>query len=176
MNSEHAPPAHTHAGHVPEPGYETRDAKVSGLLTFAGGLIVALVVIHLVMLAFQHLFITERPQSPQEQAEARLTLPGPPQEQEQTQAHANIYQQLRELHRNEEAMLSRYDWVDRKAGVVRIPIDRAIDLVAEKGVRFGKRPKTEIEMNSHAGMPVSPPPAEAEKAAKKPSENLEPKR
>ena len=38
--------------------------------------------------------------------------------------------------------------------MVRIPIDRAIELVAEKGVPFGKGPKTEVEMNSHAGTPV----------------------
>jgi hypothetical protein len=173
MNSEHAVPVPSEPGHghVPEPGYETRDANVSALLRFVGGLIVVLVVIHLVMLAFQHLFVTERPESPEEQAEARSILPGPPQEQEQTQARVNIYQQLRELHRDEETMLSRYDWVDRKAGVVRIPIDRAIDLVAEKGVRFGKGPKTEIEMNSHAGTPV--PPSSAEKDAKKPPEGTE---
>jgi hypothetical protein len=173
MNSEHPVPVQSAPGHVPEPGYETRDANGAALLRFAGGLIVALVVIHLLMLAFQHLFITERPQSPEEQAEARSILPGPPQEQEQTQARVNIYQQLRSLHRDEEAMLSRYDWVDRKAGVVRIPIDRAIDLVAEKGVRFGKGPKTEVEMNSHAGTPVPLPPAEAEKGAKKSPEGTE---
>jgi hypothetical protein len=179
MNSEHAvpvpsEPGHGHGhGHVPEPGYETRDANIWGLLRFAGGLIVVLVVVHLVMLAFQYLFVTERPESPEQRAEARSILPGPPQEQEQTQARVNIYQQLRKLHRDEEAMLSRYGWVDRKAGVVRIPIDRAIDVVAEQGVRFGKGPKTEIEMNSHAGTPVPLPPAEAEKDAKKPPEGTE---
>ncbi len=31
-------------------------------------------------------------------------------------------------------LLSSYGWVDRKAGVVRIPVDRAMDLVAQ-GVR-----------------------------------------
>jgi hypothetical protein len=173
MNHEHAPPAHTQPGHVPKPGYEIRDANISGLLRFAGGLIVVLVTIHLAMLAFQRLFVTERPQSPEEQEQARSILPGPPQEQEQTQAHVNIYQQLRELHRDEETTLSSYGWADRKAGVVRIPIDRAIDLVAEKGIRFGKGPKTESEMNSHAGTPV-PPPA-AEKDAKNPTEGTKEK-
>jgi hypothetical protein len=171
MNSEHAVPVPSEPGHVPEPGYEARDANVSALLGFVVGLIFVLVVVHLVMLAFQHLFMTERPQSPEEQAEARSILPGPPQEQEQTQARVNIYQQLRELHRDEDTMLSNYGWVDRKAGVVRIPIGRAIDLMAEKGVRFGKGPKTEIEMNSHAGTPVSSP--SAEKDAKKPPEGTE---
>jgi hypothetical protein len=173
MNSEHAAPANSETGHLPGPGHETRDANIYALLRFAGGLIAVLVVIHLVMLAFQYVFVTERPQSPEEQEQARSILPGPPLEQEQTQAQVNIYQQLRKLHSDEEAMLSRYDWVDRKAGVVRVPIDRAIDLVAEKGIQFGKGPKTEIEMNSHAGTPVPLPPAEAEKDAKKPPEGTE---
>jgi hypothetical protein len=175
MSSEHAAPAHDETGHAhgPGPGYETRDVNIGRPLAFVGGLIVVLVTIHLVTLAFQYLFVTERPRSAEERAQARTILPGSPLEQEQTQARANIYQQLRELHHDEESMLSNYGWVDRKAGVVRIPIDRAIDLVAEKGVRFGKGPKTEIEMNSHSGTPL--PPSAAEKDARKPPEGTGPK-
>jgi hypothetical protein len=31
-------------------------------------------------------------------------------------------------------MVNSYGWVDRKAGIVRIPIDRAMDLVLQKGL------------------------------------------
>jgi len=34
----------------------------------------------------------------------------------------------------EEQTLSTYDWVDQNAGVVRIPIDRAMDLIAQRGL------------------------------------------
>jgi hypothetical protein len=34
----------------------------------------------------------------------------------------------------EDRVLSTYGWVDRNAGVVRIPIDRAIDIVAQRGL------------------------------------------
>jgi|KBSSwiStaDraftv2_1062776.scaffolds.fasta_scaffold05247_8 hypothetical protein len=37
----------------------------------------------------------------------------------------------------EDEQLSTYGWVDRKAGVARIPIDRAIELVVEHGVPGG---------------------------------------
>jgi hypothetical protein len=42
----------------------------------------------------------------------------------------------------EEAKLNTYGWVDRTAGVVRIPISRAMDLILEKGlsVRQGANP------------------------------------
>ena len=157
MNSEHAPPAQTHSGPGPEPGYETRDASAIPLLTFGVGLIVALVVVELLMLGFYRLFMSERPKPIQERAET------------------NIYEQLRDLRRDEDATLSSYGWVDRKAGVVRIPIDRAIDLVAEKGIPFGKGPKTEIEMNSHSATPVPLPVPGAEKDATNPPERTGPK-
>jgi hypothetical protein len=139
MNSEQAPPVHSHSGAGPGPGYETKDARAIPLLMFGVGLIIALIVVELLMLVFYGLFIAERPKTINEPAES------------------NIYEQLRELHRTEDTTLSSYAWVDREKGVVRIPIERAIDLVAEKGTPFGKGPKTELEMNSHAGPPVPTP-------------------
>jgi hypothetical protein len=43
-------------------------------------------------------------------------------------------QQLADVRQAEEQQLSGYGWVDRGRGVVRIPIDRAIDLIAERGL------------------------------------------
>ena len=40
---------------------------------------------------------------------------------------------LRELREAESNILDHYGWVDRSAGVVRIPIARAIDLLAARG-------------------------------------------
>jgi hypothetical protein len=151
MNGENAARAQT------QPGYETRDAAAGELLGFGVGLIIAIAVIQLLMLGFYGLFLSERPKP----------LPEP--------AESNIYQQLRDLHRDEDLALSRYEWVDRKAGVVRIPIDRAIELVAEKGVRFGKGPKTEREMNSHAGTPVPAPATGPGKDSASPPEGTGPK-
>ena len=38
-----------------------------------------------------------------------------------------------ELHSQEEHVLSTYGWTDKKAGIVRIPIDRAMELQLERG-------------------------------------------
>jgi hypothetical protein len=38
------------------------------------------------------------------------------------------------LRAEEDAILTTYGWVDRKAGVARIPIDRAIEILAERGL------------------------------------------
>ena len=39
---------------------------------------------------------------------------------------------LNEARRNEAQQLSTYAWVDQKAGVVQLPLDRAIELTAQK--------------------------------------------
>ena len=42
--------------------------------------------------------------------------------------------QLDQIRIDEAQTLSTYDWVDQKAGTVRIPIDRAMDLIAQRGL------------------------------------------
>ena len=44
-------------------------------------------------------------------------------------------EQLRRLRSEENVTLESYGWVDRSQGIVRIPIDRAMELVAERGLR-----------------------------------------
>jgi hypothetical protein len=42
--------------------------------------------------------------------------------------------QLNGIRLNEEKTLYSYDWVDEKSGVVRIPIERAMDLIVQRGL------------------------------------------
>jgi hypothetical protein len=48
---------------------------------------------------------------------------------------------LQQLHADEDRMLSTYGWVDQKAGVVHIPIDRAMDLQLQRGFPVRKEVK-----------------------------------
>lgn len=41
--------------------------------------------------------------------------------------------EIQQLHAQENSILSTYGWTDKKAGVVRIPIDRAMELQLERG-------------------------------------------
>jgi hypothetical protein len=43
-------------------------------------------------------------------------------------------QDLRQLRAAEDAVLNSYGWIDRKNGVVRIPIERAMELLARRGL------------------------------------------
>ena len=49
---------------------------------------------------------------------------------------------LRELRASEDELLSTYGWVDRNAGIVRIPINEAMRLTLERGLptRTGQKP------------------------------------
>lgn len=50
-------------------------------------------------------------------------------------------QRLAELRADEEQALTRYGWIDREQGIVRIPIDRAMEkLVTEYGLELESRP------------------------------------
>ncbi len=41
---------------------------------------------------------------------------------------------LKTLRSEEDALLKSYGWIDREKGIVRIPIDRAIEILAERGL------------------------------------------
>ena len=63
-------------------------------------------------------------------------------------------QDLRDLRAEEDTQISSYGWVDQKNGIVRIPIDQAIDAVAKAGLPF--RPvKTDegLDQNGYREIP-----------------------
>ena len=43
-------------------------------------------------------------------------------------------QELKTMRASEDSILNSYAWVDREKGVVRIPIQRAIDILAQRGL------------------------------------------
>ena len=46
----------------------------------------------------------------------------------------NGNQDLADLHDREELLLNHYSWIDRSKGTVRIPIERAMQIIAQKGL------------------------------------------
>jgi hypothetical protein len=117
------------------PGYEVRDTNIRTVTLFGVGLVLLVVVANLLLLGvYDQLYKLREPKE----------TPTPPE---------NLAAQLLTLRRTEDAALGGYGWVDRKAGVVRIKIDRAIDLVVLRGVPRGKGPQTEIQINSREKNP-----------------------
>ena len=115
-------------GHTQDPGYETSDAT-SGPL-FQGIIFTAVLVIMsffgmLIMFKFFDYYqpFLDEPASPM--AETRQVPPGP-------RLQVDPPQQKQELRAIEDSLLTThgYGWADREARVARIPIERAMDLLA----------------------------------------------
>ena len=58
----------------------------------------------------------------------------PPQVPPEPRVEEKPYLQLQNLRTLEDHVLNSYAWVDQNQGTVRVPIDRAIDMVAQKGL------------------------------------------
>jgi hypothetical protein len=81
-------------------------------------------------------------------ADTRHVAPGYPQETfPSPKLEEDERGQLNGIRMNEEKMLYTYGWVDEKAGTVHIPIERAMDLVVQRGLPV--RPQSETH-NSEA--------------------------
>ena len=61
--------------------------------------------------------------------------PGAPPPEPRLQADENSPEEVARLNRAWDVVLGSYDWVDRKRGVVRVPIDRAVELYLKKELR-----------------------------------------
>lgn len=110
-------------------GYEKRDVSVRGIMWFAAALLGAVVIIlfglWLSEFGLNRLY-------PDGDTASRIGTPRiePPQPRLQSSPATD----LRELRAAEDAVLTSYGWVDRKAGVIRIPIERAMELTSERGL------------------------------------------
>jgi hypothetical protein len=73
--------------------------------------------------------IQSNPALEQEQ-QAKLTQEFPTQRLELDDGNED----LADLHQREDLLLDYYSWIDRSKGTVRIPIDRAMELIAQRGL------------------------------------------
>jgi hypothetical protein len=135
--------------------FERRDIGVGGVLYFLAGLAVAGIVIHFVV-AGLYRYLENRSEAQQKAVSPLVTNPVrdtrtlPP--QFKTDSEGTDYQkyleksfpapqleidertELDKVRLYEENTLSTYDYVDKNAGTVRIPIDRAMDLLVQRGL------------------------------------------
>ena len=118
-----------HAGAETAARHETRDANIRSLLIFAAVLTGVIILTMWGMARVFHYFGATQSLGPPASpfAEAR-TLPPQP----RLQVEPRI--DLEKLRAGEDSALESYGWVDQKSGVVHIPIERAMDIVAEKGL------------------------------------------
>ncbi len=126
-----------HGGNDPDvnPGvsHERRDINVFQVSAFGIGLLLGCIVTVFAMwVMFDFLFHREDEKNARNPAAAMMNerpqLPPEPRLQRDPRVD------LKDLRGDEDAILSSYGWIDPDKGIVRIPIDQAIDIVAQKGL------------------------------------------
>jgi hypothetical protein len=119
-------------------GHEMSDVNLGGVVVFALGLVITLVVLYLVLwmlFAFLAETATRRAVRQYPLAAGRQErLPPSPRLQ------LNPREDLRELRSAEDAVLNSYGWLDRNGGVVHIPIDEAMKLAVQRGLPARGKP------------------------------------
>jgi hypothetical protein len=153
MHNGHGPEGHKSEGVDASQGFEQTDVKVTGILVF----LVAMG-IFVVVTAFTCYWIgkvinarmnkEDGPNSKWTQTVDVRQLGNMPSSPELQNKVAEITQSfptprlqlddgnqdVADLHAREDILLDNYTWIDQSKGTVRIPIDRAMEIVAQKGL------------------------------------------
>ncbi len=126
-----------------KPGYEVRDTNVRSVMIF----IVALTLFLMVCQASLWAMLKGLGGGAAEAGPA-LHMP------------AMADDEYLKLRAREDAILVPSDSVDKTSGMARISIDRAIELLSERGLSPKGTGKTEAQMNSHSGQAIPAEPVD----------------
>jgi hypothetical protein len=120
----------------PRPQHEPREfdseIHVRSIFGAIAGLALLVALSFAGMIAFSKVLKTRsiaRDPAPLPVAEANQPRPRP-----RAALQADPTADMLKFAKEEEAAVTSYAWVDRNAGVVRIPVERAIEIVAERGL------------------------------------------
>ena len=116
----------------PSVTHEHSDVNITAILAFGGGLIVIAIVIHLLMYVLLGYFQGREPAK--KQAEYPLAAAQGARVPPEPRLQINPREDLANLRAREDQQLTSYGWVDKNAGIVRIPIDAAIQLTLQRGL------------------------------------------
>jgi hypothetical protein len=117
---------HPHPNPHHGPGHETSDVNIWAIGKFAIALVI-MTVLSLGLLIGLFRFFQSRDNPNAAKVDPVKTFPSPQLEQ-------NEPRDLEQYRETEQKLLNGYAWVDPQKGVVSIPIDQAIDLLAKRGL------------------------------------------
>jgi hypothetical protein len=115
-------------------GHELSDAEAAPVLKFLAFLAVVTVSVAAIVVVFYNYLESReaREKTARYPMAAGSARPLPPPPRLQTYP----FQDVKDLRQEERRLLETYEWVDRSAGVVRIPVERAIEVLAAKGLPY----------------------------------------
>ena len=135
--------------------FEHQDLSARGIIYFLIGLAAAIVVIYFVAFGLYRFLNSYNMQnqatmSPMvaPRADTRTVTPADTQAFPQPRLEESERTQLRDLIEDEDRKLATYHWVDKDKGIVQIPIDRAMDLIVQRGLPVRPQGKQRPASNS----------------------------
>jgi len=118
-------------GMHPEPGHELRDVRSRPIVGFCLGLLLLVALsLWLTRVLFNYFAVRESNAS----SSLRSQVSGKPQLPPEPRLQVMPVQDRRQIATSEENMLHSYGWVNQSSGIVRIPIDKAMQLIVERGL------------------------------------------
>lgn len=136
MSDEHKhpeTPASAAPGHEEEPKYETQEVLRPRVMVGFFLTLIIIVVAALVVSAFLEKYFMAKAGPPRPLVPA-VGSQAPPQPQIQPDPAAD----MRALDLTQKAVLDSYGWANQEKTAARIPIQRAMEILAEKGLPYGK--------------------------------------
>ena len=149
-------------GHNQEMDFEREDLTPKPILIFLGALAVGCVLVYFVLRGLysyldsyeNHHQPVQSPLVQQTTADTRRVLPGDITKFPQPRLEGDERREINDFREQEEQTLNSYGWVDQQAGVVRIPIDRAMQLMAQRGLptrpQSGTAPSSDVNTAKEA--------------------------
>jgi hypothetical protein len=157
-------------------GYERTDASVTGIAVFMTSLLIFVAVLGLLCYGIgkvinSHLNAEDGPNSKwTKTADIRQlgNLPSNPEMQNKVAEITQSFptprlltddgdQEVADLHAREALLLENYSWVDQSKGKVRIPIERAMELIAQRGLPVAPAVQTSPLMTGDSKPTVTAP-------------------
>jgi hypothetical protein len=148
--------------HHPEPhrvGHETTDVNIWAVGRFGIGLVVMTLLSVGLLIGVFRFFLDREAERDTREPKPTAVFPHP-------QVLTNEPSNLARFRAEQEKAITGYGWVDQSKGVVRIPVDQAIDMLLKKGlaVRAQAAAVAEVSMPTESGLGI-PPRAEQEPKA-----------
>jgi len=145
----------------PQMEFEREDWKPRRVYTFLVALAIAGILVHIGLWGLYRVLdrynaTHQPPPNPlvESRADTRDVSPEEPQRFPEPRLEKNERLEINDFRLREEQTLNTYGWVDQKAGVLHIPIERAMQLIAERGLpttpRVGTIPPSEVNVVNQA--------------------------
>ena len=174
MNGGHSNPGHQ--GHDTE--FEREDLGTRGIFAFMIGLVVSGTIIYFIIVGM-YSFLDKYERSQMTTASPLVTSTGSisrvVKQEEMEKAfkdngapmlETNERGQFRDFLMNQESQLNSYGWVDEKAGVAHIPIERAMELTVQRGLPVCPQACADANATAASSTPAPKPAGKGKGSAK----------